>query len=279
VNIRRITSLTALLSFLLMLLSSIVLYIVPQGRVAYWANWRLWGLSKTQWSEIHINLGLLFLAAIALHIYYNWKPITAYLKNRARQMAVFTPDFNVALLLVTAAAVGTFFHVPPFSTVLDINTAIKDRASRIYGEPPYGHAELSTLKTFAEKTGLDLQQSLALLTAAGITGAAPETPLERIAGENGLSPQALYALMQPARTAQNGVSMPASPPPGTGSRPLADLAAEYRLNLPAVIRLLGDAGITAAPESTIREIAGSNRLSPVDVYTRIQEKQDVLGAN
>jgi hypothetical protein len=78
-NIRRITSLTAALSFLLMVLTSIILYIVPQGRVAYWADWKLWGLTKTDWGNIHINLGLLFLIALFIHIYYNWKPLINYL--------------------------------------------------------------------------------------------------------------------------------------------------------------------------------------------------------
>lgn len=71
-NMRKITSLTAALSFMLMVLTSVILYIVPQGRVAYWADWRLWGMSKTDWGNIHINLGLLFLLAGFLHIYYNF---------------------------------------------------------------------------------------------------------------------------------------------------------------------------------------------------------------
>ncbi|MGD8661539.1 MAG: DUF4405 domain-containing protein [Desulfobacterales bacterium] len=40
-NIRRITSLTALLSFVLLTITVVVLYIVPQGRVAYRADWHL----------------------------------------------------------------------------------------------------------------------------------------------------------------------------------------------------------------------------------------------
>jgi hypothetical protein len=62
-----------------MVLTSIILYIVPQGRVAYWADWKLWGLTKTDWGNIHINLGLLFLIALFIHIYYNWKPLINYL--------------------------------------------------------------------------------------------------------------------------------------------------------------------------------------------------------
>ena len=108
-KIRKITSLTASLAFILMVLTSIVLYIVPQGRVAYWADWRLWGLTKTDWGNIHINMGLLFLIALFLHIYYNWKPLMSYLKNKAKQMKVFTPEFNVALVITVAFDCGHLF--------------------------------------------------------------------------------------------------------------------------------------------------------------------------
>ncbi|MDP4856108.1 MAG: DUF4405 domain-containing protein, partial [Desulfobacterales bacterium] len=77
-NLRKIVSLTALLSSLLLLVTSIVLYIVPQGRVAYWADWRLLGLTKTEWTNIHVNFGLLFFVSALLHVYYNWKPIVSY---------------------------------------------------------------------------------------------------------------------------------------------------------------------------------------------------------
>ena len=98
-NIRRITSLTALLTFILLIFTAVILYVAPQGRVAYWANWQLWGLSKTAWTNIHINTGFLFLISILLHIYYNWKLILAYLKNKAQELKVFNRDFNIALLL------------------------------------------------------------------------------------------------------------------------------------------------------------------------------------
>lgn len=112
-NIRRVTSLTALISFLLLILTSIILYIVPAGRVAYWSDWRLWGLSKTQWSDLHINLGVLFLLSIILHIYYNWKPIVTYLKNRAKKVVVVTGEFNIAMVITILILLGTYAMVPP----------------------------------------------------------------------------------------------------------------------------------------------------------------------
>ena len=62
-SLRRIVSLTLFLSVAVMLTSSVILYIVPHGRVAYWADWTLWGLSKTQWGDMHTNSGLLMLIA------------------------------------------------------------------------------------------------------------------------------------------------------------------------------------------------------------------------
>ena len=117
-NIRRIASLTALLSFIILFITIVVLYIVPQGRVAYWADWKLWGLTKTDWGNIHINHGLLFLIALFLHIYYNWKPLINYLKDKARSLKVFTPEFNAELVVTITFTVGTYLMVPPFSWVM-----------------------------------------------------------------------------------------------------------------------------------------------------------------
>ena len=169
-NMRKTTSLTMLISFILVLVTSIILYIVPHGRVAYWSDWHMLGMTKTQWANIHINLGVLFLLAGFLHLFYNWKPITAYMKNRTNELKIFTLDFNIALVVSLIITAGTLANIPPMSTVINFSESIKDAASITYGEPPYGHAELSSLKMFAKKTDLDLTTAVQLLTAAGIQG-------------------------------------------------------------------------------------------------------------
>ena len=165
-NIRKATSLTAALSFVLIILTSIVLYIVPHGRVAYWANWKLWGLTKTDWGDIHINLGFLFLISLFLHIYYNWKPLIAYLKNKAKQLTVFTPEFNVAILITIACVVGTYFSLPPFSWVIDLNGQVKDNGTAKYGEPPLRPRRTILFADFHQKMNLDLNRSIQMLKAA-----------------------------------------------------------------------------------------------------------------
>ena len=71
-----------------MVLTSIILYLMPQGRVAYWADWRLLGLSKEQWGALHLNMGVLFILSLLLHLYYNWQPLLNYLKNTRKQRRV-----------------------------------------------------------------------------------------------------------------------------------------------------------------------------------------------
>jgi hypothetical protein len=273
-KIRKITSLTAALSFVLMLLTSIVLYIVPQGRVAYWADWRLWGLTKTEWGNIHINLGLLFLIALALHIYYNWKPLISYLKDKGRQMRVFTAEFNLALAITVAAVVGTYFLLPPFGWVMSLNDRFKEAGAETYGEPPYGHAELSSLNVFSEKMNLDLEKSMALLSAAGYPVEDGGETLQAVGRKYGIPPRTILEVIRPASLADRSDSavqpLPDSPPPGTGNLTLADFGARYGLELKRLVGELKRQGIEADGETSLKQIASDNGTSPIDLYETIK---------
>jgi len=274
-NIRRITSLTAFLSFFIVFMTSFILYIAPQGRVAYWADWRLWSLSKEQWGDIHINVGFLFLLSLSLHIYYNWKPIVLYLRNKSKQLKVFTKDFNVAILLITIFIIGTYMEIPPFSTIIGISDDIKDSAAMKYGEPPYGHAELSSLKTFAQKMDIDLKAGITLLENAGYKVDNETQLLQEIAMNNGVSPQQIYLAMTSASNKSSMFSgkaraLPKSPAPGTGNLTLADFCNQYNLNMNIIIRSLKESNIASNEEMTIKKIGEINNMSPIDIYEQIK---------
>ncbi|MDX1709137.1 MAG: DUF4405 domain-containing protein [Desulfobacterales bacterium] len=274
-KIRRITSLTASLAFLLMVLTSVILYIVPQGRVAYWADWHLWGLTKTDWGNIHINMGLLFLIALAVHIYYNWKPLISYLKNKAKQVKVFTPEFSSALVIIIGFIVGTYLLVPPFSWVMSLNDHFKDTGAEKYGEPPYGHAELSSLQTFTHKLNLDLAKSIELLNRAGYDVENGEITLEKIGRRYNIPPQLIYETIKPATkisalTAEGNSGLPESPQPGTGNLTIADFCGQFNLNMKFVVRELKKQGIEASEKLTLKEIAADHHTSPTDLYERIK---------
>jgi hypothetical protein len=274
-RIRKLTSLTAGLAFIVMLVTSIILYIVPQGRVAYWADWKLWGLTKTDWGNIHINLGLLFLIALFLHIYYNWKPLINYLKDKSKRIKVFTPEFNAAMVITLAFFIGTYLMLPPFSWVMAFNDHFKDSGAVKYGEPPYGHAELSSLKTFAKKVNLDLAKSMDLLKEAGYPVDDGSITLQAIGKQYHVPPQLIYETIKPAsivsdRRSKGKITLPESPPPGTGNLTLADFCAQYDLSIKKVIRELKGQGISASSDMTLKEIASQNHTSPIDLFEIIK---------
>ncbi len=275
-NIRKITSMTMLVSFVLLVLTSIILYIVPHGRVAYWADWHLFGMSKTQWANQHINLGFLFLFAGVFHIIYNWRPITAYMKNKSKQMKIFTPSMNIALFLTVIVGIGTWFEVPPMSTVLNFSESLKDSASAKYGEPPYGHAELSSLKLLCKKQGFDLEQAKDTLKKANIAFKDEKEIIASIAKNNNKSPQQVFAIIKAAsvKAAEKSgkvavASFPDSPMPGFGNKTIAAVCSENNLMFREIKRELADVGINVKAEMTIKEIAAENGIEPMAIFEAI----------
>ncbi|SEA00095.1 protein of unknown function [Desulfuromusa kysingii] len=267
-NMRRITSLTALISFVLLMVTSIILYIVPSGRVAYWAGYRLWSLTKEDWGAVHINLGVLLLVSILLHVYYNWKAMISYLQNKSKQLRIFTADFNISLLVTLVVFFGTLAGIPPMSSIINFGAAITEKANLYYGEPPYGHAELSPLADFVDKVKVDLDESMALLKQAGITVDSAAQTMQEIAEANGVSPQQIYAAMKPgSKGAAN--EMPEEAPGGTGNRTLAQICEMYQLDPKVIAHGLALKSITAEPQQSMKEIATANHLDPHTIYAEI----------
>jgi len=252
------------------MVTSAVLYITPHGRVAYWTDWRLWGLTKTDWSNIHTNLGVLFILSLILHTYYNWKAILLYLKNKEKRVRVFTKEFNIAFVIAIAFLLGTYFHVPPFAWVINISETIKDAGTRKYGEPPYGHAELSSLKTFIEKMGLDFDDSIDNLKKAEIKFESEEQSLEETAKLNNTSPQNLYEAMKPDKKVGEKMRLPDEPTPGFGKRTISDICREYNIGVKTVIKNLASHNIKVDENMNIKKIAERHDQSPIDIYEAIK---------
>ena len=268
---RRITSLTALIAFIMVIITFLVLYIVPQGRIANWADWRLIGLSKEQWGAIHTNMGTLFLIAIGFHIYFNWTPIKTYFKDKKKKLNFKNKEFGISLLICLVITLGTYMELPPFSSYLGFSESIKEQAVDKYGNPPYGHAELSSLKTFVKKTNLNLNKSIDLLKTNGINIETTDQTLLSIAEHNKVSPQAIYNLIKDAKIKSDTISLPEEHPAGLGKRTIADLCQEFGLNIEKVVTGLKQKGWVIDEDQTFKDVAANYSISPFEVYEKIQE--------
>jgi len=268
---RKIVSLTLVFSGLVELITSVVLYILPAGRVAYWTDYRLLGLSKTDWGNIHITVGTLFLIMAILHIYLNWRPILTYLKKKARVSLPANRQTMLSILFTAYVTVGTLYNLPPMKYVISLGEYFSDQANIRYGEPPYGHAELSSLKMFARKMYLDLDKAQALLHQANIAMTGPEQTLLEIAQNNHQTPQAIYEIIKPAsiQSPEKIQAFPDSPAPGFGTKTIREICSAFGFPEDRLLAYLQDAGVTFSPEDSIKDGATRNNRSPIAVFELI----------
>lgn len=270
---RKIISLTTFFSFVLLFVTSVVLYVTPHGRVAYWSNWQLWGLSKTQWGALHTNLGVLFTVVGVWHLVLNWSAIVSYLSRR--QQALCSSAMVWSFVITVVVSVGTLVDVMPFSGVQVLGERIKDRASMVYGEPPYGHAELSSLKVLVRHTGLELDDVVERLNTAKITFDSPEQSVLDIAIRNNMSPQQLFELIKPAPVAGEVLVLPELPIPGIGRLTLGEICLKYGLDCQAVINELSvpqpNGEVFATPEISLKKLAEKQGVNPMSLYEKIYQ--------
>ena len=137
---RGFTSLLLTLSFLVATVSGIVLYLTPRGRTANWTDWSILGLSKHDWSAIHINTCLLLLIVAAVHLFLNWVVFRSYIKKMAAKGLQLKQETILAVLLTALVTAGAYFDIPPFSTVAASRWQVKaywDRqaAAEVQSEP------------------------------------------------------------------------------------------------------------------------------------------------
>ena len=272
---RKTISLTAFLSGIIVLLTSVVLYIEPQGRIAYWADWHFLGLTKEQWDGIHITVGALFCVAVIIHAINNWKLVVAYMRNKAKEMVVFTKPMIWATAITLFFTFGTLAELPPMQQILDLSATIKDSHAETYGNPPYGHAELATIRKFADQMRLDYNASVKALRNEGLDLGTEKHTLKDIAKENGVTPKHLFDIMkkasknsQPSAKSAGAAEadlVPAGTGSGFGRMTLKQACEANNVPLDQLLQCLKDKGVKASPDSKMRELASQMNTTPHDV--------------
>jgi len=254
---RGLTSLVVTLAFLMLATTGAVLYIAPQGRVAHWTAWNVLGLDKDQWAAVHMTASLLFVISLGFHVYFNWKSLVRYIMLK-RELHL-KREMIGATVVVAAVFMGTLFEVPPFRNIIDLNDRIKvyweDRST----QPPYPHAEDSTLVGLSQRTGISLTLLQERLTGAGIAVSDPAVQsIQDLAHAHGLSPKDLFAKIVDRNT-------PRSHGVGWGRKTLQSLCESNNLPLEEALGVLQQDGFSATAESTLKTLAEQKGMSPAEI--------------
>ncbi|MGA1931872.1 DUF4405 domain-containing protein [Arcobacter sp. YIC-464] len=268
-SLKKITSLTMLFAMLVMTYTGIILFITPPGRIANWSNWEIFGLTKEEYAQIHTTFMVLFVVATLLHVYYNFRPMISYMKNKSREFVFFTKDTIVALGVSIVFLIGTLTQSIPFSSFLDFGTQIKDSWEKEYGSAPYSHAELSSLKTFTEKLGFDLEKSKKLLSSNGIVFT-QEQSLSQIAQANDISPKFIYDLLRVNFEKEGQKIIPLT---GLGKKNIEEVASTLGISTQEFIKQLETLGVKANANDKFKTVAEEQNLSVMNILEQLGYKK------
>lgn len=279
--LRKTVSMASLFCFLYLSFTGILLYIMPPGRIAYWADWHILGLNKDNIGQTHITISMLFLILMCLHLWLNWRSIMLYMKNSGKKLVFFTPETTAGLVLACIVFFGTLYAVPPFSTINEYISDFREDYEYTIGNPPYGHAELSSLTEFMDRMNMDSEKVAQLLTAKGYKFREDAT-LKEIARANGVKPAQIYAVIKPARIKreQTAVSEPAQAGKpkidmskyeslrgsGMGMKSVSSAAESCGISEQEALKRLAANGIKTDGGATLLDVSGASGVSPMDVY-------------
>ncbi|MCD6526057.1 MAG: DUF4405 domain-containing protein [Desulfuromonas sp.] len=213
-------------------------------------------MSKMTWGDLHINLGLLFIVVGVWHIVLNWFALMLY-SRRSRSG-------------VRSRSGWLCFGGDTGGGALPLNAASQDRAARIYGEPPYGHAELSSLTMLVCNTGFNLAEVMISLQKAKLQVVSAEQSVQQIAEANQLSPQQLYEVVKPPLAVGEFSRLPKLPPSGLGRNSLVQICTSYGLDVDSLVSRFAVQGIMVDGEMTIKQIATEQGKNPVEIYELIR---------
>jgi len=257
-------------SFLIILISGIILYIAPPGRYAHWVNWTLWRFTKEAWQSLHTIFSIAFVVLSIFHLFsINWKAFLSYLRTKAQEKTSKKKELIAASIMMVAFFFGTSLSIPPFSSVMELSENLTGSWEKAEETPPIPHAELLTLEELDEQIQtLSLEDIKASLASNKIEFENTSTQtLKEIAAKNNLTPQAIYEKLTHKPTQMQGA--------GIGRKSLETICTELQKNTDEVILLLEDNDIIADKAQNLREIAEENEITPKEIYELIEAYNNI----
>lgn len=108
-------------SFLVMLISGIVSFLAPSGRISRQVDWTLLGLDRPGWQTMHLSFAVVFVTVGLVHLVFNRKGLLRHLRDRASHHVTLKREAVLALLVTFWLIASAVLALPPASTLHDFN--------------------------------------------------------------------------------------------------------------------------------------------------------------
>lgn len=118
-------SFVILWSFIILVSSGVVLYISPSGSIAKSISWKILSFSRDTWRGMHIIFCFLFVVFILLHVYFNWRELLGYLRNKISRGIHCKRELVFSLIIVGIVLIFALARWQPLSKLLEWRDLIK----------------------------------------------------------------------------------------------------------------------------------------------------------
>jgi hypothetical protein len=277
---RSFTSYLLTWCFLVLLVSGVILFLAPPGRIANWTDWTLGGLTKNQWTGIHTLTAVVFLIAGLFHLLkFNWKLFWNYLSVRLSKNSRVPRELILSLLFMGILLGGTLAGWQPFSGVLNWGESAKNSWETPKDAPPIPHMELLSIREVANRLSLPEERAVEILQQSGLSVSGSDQKWKDLAAAAGKSPADLYLfLLSKSNQSSQSTAIPqqtsvAGHPVGSGlgQKTIAEAAQEIGIPIDKAIAKLKNQGIDTDPQENVRALAdriGKRPFEIVDILKR-----------
>ena len=269
------TSFLLFFSFLGLSVTGIILFISPAGRVANWTDWNVWGLSKTEWTRLHLAFMVIMLIPGIFHLFwFNWRIFWSYLKTKASRGVRYKWEFGASVLLTLVLIFGMLGQIPPVISLADLSDWVSESWEENKKNAPVSHAELLTLEEYAATIKVPIESVIEILKKKGYTPAGPNQVLQELAAQYKVAPSDLDALFKEDPETAQARSSVSGGGAGYGKMKFSDLIESLGLTREEALKRLKDAGITGVEDrQTLKEIGEANGKGPKDILGILSPEQ------
>lgn len=261
----------ALFVIIILLLTGIVLYFQPPGRIANWSHWTFLGLSKEQWHAIHTIFSLTFVIITGLHLYFNWKGLMSYFKKKLQSGIHLKRELIWSSIFTILILVFTLVEVPPFSTIMIWGESLSNSwSSEGQNEPPIPHAEGLTLQRLAETTNRSVETMINKLKDQGIEVKNNQEIVGELAERYNLIPKQLFDKLKIESTTRSSQGGGRGFGGGYGRKTVNQLCNENQITIDVGLERLAHKNINASANYKLRDLADKYSLTPMEIVGIIQ---------
>lgn len=162
------------LSFLVILISGVVNFLAPSGRISRQVDWTLLGLDRIGWQTLHLSFAVVFVAVGFIHLAFNWKRLLHYLRDRASHHLTLKWEAVLAILITLWLVASAVLALPPASTLHDFSAHF--RQTFWAAEPP-------SKGTINEPSSAENTDRLPAVTGAALPQGHPPVPPDKPCGD------------------------------------------------------------------------------------------------